>query len=64
MANPGFYIWGVSIINFFQRAKKKGLIKVFFWVLLFDTIGVKKKSHHNFIRVVIFERVTREERNG
>ena len=26
------------------------------------TTGVKKKSHHNFIRVVIFRRVTREGR--
>ena len=31
------------------------------WVLLHDITGVKK-SHHNFIRVVIFMPVTKEGR--
>ena len=35
---------------------------ILLWVLLHDTTSVKKKSQHNFIRVVIFEQVTREGR--
>ena len=29
---------------------------------MIDTIDIKNKSHHNLIRVVIFEQVIREER--
>ena len=34
----------------------------FIRVLLHDTIGIKKKSHHNFIKVVIIGQVTKKGR--
>ena len=38
------------------------IIIIIIRVLLCDTTGIKKKSHHNFIRVMIFEQVIKEER--
>ena len=34
---------------------------IIFWVLLHNIIGIKKKSYHNFVKVVIFGQVIREE---
>ena len=43
-----------GLLGYILSTTQVGDLIYVFWVLLHDTIGVKKKSHHNFIRILIF----------